>query len=63
MDHTVEDLNHQATASTASVSEIVESIEEPAAVRLLLNEVEEDQGAPSPDGSARALHVIRNISK
>ncbi|CAN6245562.1 unnamed protein product [Urochloa humidicola] len=48
MDHTMEGLNHHAVASTASVSGIVESGEEPAA------EVQQDQGAPSPDGSDAA---------
>ncbi|PUZ78323.1 hypothetical protein GQ55_1G443600 [Panicum hallii var. hallii] len=43
MDHTME--------GSASVSEIVESGEEPAAEQLLHAEVEEDQEAPSPDGS------------
>jgi hypothetical protein len=48
MDHTME--------GSASVSEIVESGEEPAAEQLLHAEVEEDQEAPSPDGSVRAVH-------
>ncbi|CAO2040145.1 unnamed protein product [Urochloa humidicola] len=46
MGHTMEGLNHHAVASTASVSGI---IVEPAAEQLL-HEVQEDQGAPSPDG-------------
>ena len=42
---------------SASVSEIVESGNEPAAELLLHGDVQEDQEAPSPDGSVRVLFI------
>ena len=50
VDHTMD------MEGSASVSEIVESGNEPAAELLLHGDVQEDQEAPSPDGSVRAIH-------
>jgi len=50
MDHTMD------MEGSAPVSEIVEPGDEPAAEQLLRGEVQEDQQAPSPDGSVRAIH-------
>jgi len=50
MDHTMD------MEGSASVSEIVEPGDEPAAEQLLHGEVQEDQQAPSPEGSVRAIH-------
>ena len=51
VDHTMD------MEGSASVSEIVESGNEPAAELLLHGDVQEDQEAPSPDGSVRVLFI------